>query len=130
MKISFTLVIFFSLTVSLFVVKPAAADPVLLAQAGPIIQTGTPTPEHGCQTVDVRCVCENPKKDVVLKDRKVGKVNPGEPGQCLRKLDIDEFYKEDAIAYCLPEGTRKDPSKPQSKCRITWDCKKPCILKK
>lgn len=115
--------------------SPSYGASFLLAQASPI-DAGRRSQDQqphvqGCQVIDIRCVCEHPKKDYVIKDRKVGKVNPGEPGECRVKADIDEFLKEDALGLCLPEGEVKDASKgQQSKCTTTWICKKPCTIKK
>ena len=87
------------------------------------------SPKHGCQTIDVHCRCVNPTKNHTVKGQKVGRVNPGEPGECRPKLDIDEFLKEDALGYCMREGVEKDPRKATSKCTATWTCKKPCVIK-
>lgn len=102
----------------------------LQAQSGSLEEGSAPSPpKHGCKTINIHCKCVNPTRDFTVKNHKVGKVNPGEPGQCRPKLDIDEFLKQDALGYCLPDVWHKDPSKPTSKCVATWTCVAPCTYK-
>ena len=89
----------------------------------------TSTPKHGCQEVDVHCKCTNPEKDFVVKGQKLGRTNPGEPGECKTKKEIDASASQMPIAYCLPTGAQKDSRKGMSRCTATWKCVKACTIK-
>ena len=79
--------------------------------------------KHGCRKVDVHCKCQNPPKDHMIKGFKLGKTNIGQKGECEAKPEIDEFFKEDAVALCEVMGIRKETT-----CTATWKCVEPCII--
>jgi hypothetical protein len=87
------------------------------------------SPRQGCRVIDVHCYCTNPAKDFVVQNQKLGRSNPGEPGECKTKVDVDASAKQMPIAYCLKGESVKDARKGESKCTANWTCKKPCTIK-
>lgn len=83
---------------------------------------------HGCRVIDVHCQCTNPDRDFVVENQKLGRSNPGEPGECKTKKDVDASAEKMPIAYCLKGESVKDERKGESKCKATWTCKEPCTL--
>ncbi len=81
---------------------------------------------QGCRAVQVNCECTRPDKKFTLPHQKVGKVNPGDVGDCRSKTYIDEFLKNYPLVPCLQEGGVRDPRQGQSHCEATWSCEEPC----
>lgn len=89
---------------------------------------GTQSKRHGCRVIDVHCKCTNPDRDFVVENQKLGRTNPGEPGECKLKPEIDAQAEKMPIAYCLKGASVKDSRKGESQCKATWTCKEPCTL--
>jgi hypothetical protein len=99
---------------------------VLLAQGS--TAQDTQAVQQGCRAIDVHCKCTNPDRDFTVESQKLGRANPGEPGACTTKLEIDSQAEKMPIAYCLRGESVKDPRKGESQCKATWTCKEPCNL--
>ncbi len=95
---------------------------------GTDIRTESSAPKHGCSVVDVHCKCTNPNKDFVVENQKLGRSNPGEPGECKRSKEIDASAAQMPIAYCLKGESIKDSRQGTSKCTATWTCKEACEI--
>jgi hypothetical protein len=87
-----------------------------------------PAGPQGCRVIDVHCKCTNPTKDFVVENQKLGRTNPGEPGECKSKPDVDAQAGKMPIAYCLGSESVKDVRKGESQCTATWSCQEPCAL--
>jgi hypothetical protein len=83
---------------------------------------------QGCRVIDVHCKCTNPEKNFVVENQKLGRTNPGEPGECKLKPEIDAQAEKMPIAYCLRSESVKDVRKGESQCTATWTCKEACTL--
>ncbi len=82
----------------------------------------------GCSVVEITCQCTNPTRNFVIPGQKVGKVNPGEPGQCRSYTYIDEFLTNFPMVFCLQGGGgERDPRQQQTSCEAQWKCKQPCV---
>jgi len=91
--------------------------------------SGSSAPKQGCRKVKAHCKCINPEKDFIVPEFKIGRVNPGEPGECRSKSYIDEQAKIAPIAFCLRgESGVRDVREGQSQCTVTWTCVEPCII--
>jgi hypothetical protein len=85
------------------------------------------TQPNACRVMDIHCQCKNPHLDYLIKNQKVGKANPHEPGVCRSSKDIDELLKDYPLLYCTRGGKyQKDPRKGETTCSATWTCKKSC----
>lgn len=98
----------------------------LIAQAPPMSREKAV--RHGCRVIDVHCKCTNPTVDFVVEGQKLGRANPGDPGECTAKKQIDATAGQMPIAYCLGSQAIKDVRKGESKCTATWTCKEPCTF--
>lgn len=106
-----------------------------LTLSGGVFAAGAPSASsdqaagQGCRVIDVHCRCSNPSRDFVVENQKLGRANPGEPGVCTTKPEIDSQAGKMPIAYCLGSASVKDVREGESKCIATWTCKEPCNLK-
>ena|SRR5215831_16581254 len=79
-----------------------------------------------CRVITLKCQCTNPKRNFVVENQRVGKVNPGDPGICQSAIYIDEWLQRNTYTACVRGGQQGfDPTKPPA-CTATWSCKVPC----
>jgi hypothetical protein len=108
---------------------------VVLVLSGGVFAAGTDSTStdqgarQGCRVIDVHCLCTNPSRNFVVENQKLGRSNPGEPGECKLKPEIDSQAGKMPIAYCLGSASVKDERLGESKCTATWTCEEACILK-
>jgi len=83
-----------------------------------------------CRSITLHCNCTNPLRKFTVRDQKVGRVNPGDPGICESSIYIDEWLQKNSFTACVRgEQGDFDPSRAPS-CTATWECKEVCSEKK
>jgi len=88
------------------------------------------TNDGPCRVMEIHCQCENPHRDFIIPNQKVGKFNTTEQGVCQASANITNLLKSNPTLYCIrAKDYKNDTTKYETKCSATWSCKEPCNLK-